>query len=78
MSRVAILMGSNSDMPLMKPASDMLTELGIEHEVRVMSAHRTPARTCAFAEKARENGIRYLNVPLNLFSPADELGEPKD
>jgi 5-(carboxyamino)imidazole ribonucleotide mutase len=56
-SRVAIMMGSRSDFDLMKPASELLDELGIEHEVRVMSAHRTPERTAAFAAAGRENGI---------------------
>jgi 5-(carboxyamino)imidazole ribonucleotide mutase len=55
--RVAILMGSKSDLDLMRPASELLTELGIDHEVRIMSAHRTPARTAAYAAAARDNGI---------------------
>lgn len=55
--RVAILMGSKSDLDLMKPASQLLSELGIDHEVRIMSAHRTPERTAAFAAKGREDGI---------------------
>lgn len=41
----------------MTPASEMLTELGIEHQVRIMSAHRTPERTAELAHSARENGI---------------------
>lgn len=59
-TRVAILMGSKSDLDLMKPASDVLDELGISHQVRVMSAHRTPARTMEFVTKARESGIEVL------------------
>jgi 5-(carboxyamino)imidazole ribonucleotide mutase len=59
-ARVAILMGSKSDLELMQPASDLLTQLDIPHEVRVLSAHRTPARTAEFARQARENGIRVL------------------
>jgi 5-(carboxyamino)imidazole ribonucleotide mutase len=56
-SRVAILMGSRSDEELVRPASDALTKLGIPHELRVMSAHRTPGDTAAFASSARERGI---------------------
>lgn len=57
---VAILMGSKSDMPLMTPASDMLKELGIKHQVRIMSAHRTPERTAKLATSARENNIGVI------------------
>jgi 5-(carboxyamino)imidazole ribonucleotide mutase len=53
-------MGSKSDRELMQPASDVLKELGIPHEVRVLSAHRTPARTSEFARTARERGIKVL------------------
>lgn len=56
-SRVAILMGSRSDEELVRPAADALTKLGIAHELRIMSAHRTPADTAAFAASARERGI---------------------
>lgn len=60
MTAVAILMGSKSDRELMQPASDMLKELGIAHEVRVLSAHRTPERTSEFAKTARERGIKVM------------------
>lgn len=59
-SQVAILMGSRSDAELVRPASDALTKLGITHELRVMSAHRTPADTSAFASSARERGVRVF------------------
>lgn len=58
--KVAILMGSKSDLELVKPAAEVLAELGIEHEMRIMSAHRTPERTAAFAAAARDNGIRVF------------------
>lgn len=58
--KVAILMGSKSDLELVEPAAEVLAELGIGHEIRVMSAHRTPERTAAFAASARENGIGVL------------------
>ncbi len=60
MNRVAILMGSSSDLPLMQPATEVLEELEVEFEVRVMSAHRTPARTAEFAMGARKRGVRVF------------------
>jgi phosphoribosylaminoimidazole carboxylase PurE protein len=55
--RVAILMGSKSDMEEMQRASKMLEELGIGHEVVVTSAHRSPEQTAEYAKSARERGI---------------------
>jgi len=60
MSKVAILMGSASDLPALQPAIDTLAELGIPVEVRVLSAHRTPARAIEFAAGARTAGYRVL------------------
>ena len=57
---VAILMGSKSDLDAMRPAADLLAELGVPHVVRVLSAHRTPERTAEFARGARERGIKVL------------------
>ena len=57
---VAIIMGSNSDLPIMRQASDVLDELGIGNEVGIMSAHRTPDRTLAFAGGAAERGIKVI------------------
>lgn len=54
--KVAILMGSVKDRDKMEPAAAVLSELGIEHEVFVMSAHRTPARVAEFAAGARTAG----------------------
>ena len=54
--KVAILMGSEKDMGKMEPAADVLTEFGVEHEVLVMSAHRTPKAVAEFATQARANG----------------------
>ncbi len=58
--KVAILMGSEKDAPKMDPASQVLDEFGVEHEVHVMSAHRTPDRVAAFASSARDNGYGVL------------------
>ncbi len=57
---VAILMGSKSDLELLQPGIDLLTQLGVAHQVRVMSAHRTPERTAAFAAGARQAGFRVM------------------
>jgi 5-(carboxyamino)imidazole ribonucleotide mutase len=57
---VAIIMGSQSDWPTMKHASDMLAELGVAHEKRIISAHRTPERLYAFARGAREAGYKVI------------------
>jgi len=57
---VGILMGSESDKPRMAGASDVLTELGVPHEVLVLSAHRSPAEVGAYAEGAQAKGIRVL------------------
>jgi 5-(carboxyamino)imidazole ribonucleotide mutase len=54
--KVAVLMGSNSDKEQMAPAADTLARYGIEADVRVMSAHRTPAVVAEFASSARDNG----------------------
>lgn len=57
---VAIVMGSASDLEVMRPAADALAELGIDCEVRVLSAHRTPDEAIAFARQAADRGIRVL------------------
>ncbi len=57
MKKVAIIMGSESDMAVVKKAVLKLEELGIENEVHVYSAHRTPEESRAFALSARENGF---------------------
>jgi len=58
--RVAILMGSASDWPTMKAAADVLDELGIGHEARVASAHRTPDRHREFVTRAEERGFEVI------------------
>ena len=58
--KVAILMGSEKDLPAMQGAADVLVELGIEHDLQVMSAHRTPERVAEFATGAREAGYGVI------------------
>lgn len=58
--RVGVLMGSKSDLPSMRGAAEALAELGVRAEVRVVSAHRTPAEMLAYGEGAADRGIRVL------------------
>ncbi len=58
--KVAVLMGSPNDGPKMAPASEVLAEFGVEVEVHVMSAHRTPEVVSAFAGAARDNGYAAI------------------
>ncbi|MEZ5825095.1 MAG: 5-(carboxyamino)imidazole ribonucleotide mutase [Geminicoccaceae bacterium] len=57
---VAIVMGSTSDWPTMQHAAAVLDELGIAHDDRVVSAHRTPERLYEFAKGARDEGFRVI------------------
>lgn len=60
MPLVGVLMGSKSDLPTMQACLDTLSELGIEHEHCVMSAHRTPAKVQEYASNAEGRGIEVL------------------
>ena len=57
---VGIIMGSQSDWPTMQHAAEMLERLGVAHETRIISAHRTPDRLAAYAKGARERGLRVI------------------
>ncbi|CAM9407930.1 unnamed protein product [Choristocarpus tenellus] len=57
---VGIIMGSDSDLPTMKAAADILEEFGVPHEVTIVSAHRTPERMFTYARKARGRGLRVI------------------
>lgn len=58
--RVALLMGSKSDLPKLQPCLDVLKELGLEVEVRVMSAHRTPEVVAEFSGQAESRGLEVI------------------
>lgn len=58
--KVAVIMGSDSDLPVVRGTLGMLGKLGIAAEAHVMSAHRTPEQACAFAKNARENGFGVI------------------
>ncbi len=57
---VAIIMGSDSDWPVMKAAAQMLADLGVAYEAKVVSAHRTPDLMFAFAENAAQEGFQVI------------------
>ena len=65
---VAIIMGSNSDWPILEPAEKTLKEFGVEVEVIVASAHRTPDVVHEFAAGARNRGVEVL-LPLPVLLP---------
>ena len=58
--KVAVIMGAESDLPVVKKAVEQLDRLGVERIVRVLSAHRTPEEACAFARDARKNGYGVI------------------
>ncbi len=58
--RVGIVMGSDSDLAVMQAAAEALAEFSIPHEVRVVSAHRTPRAMLAYAETAAERGVQVI------------------
>ncbi len=60
MAKVALLMGSKSDFPVVKPAVKVLKDFGVETEVRVISAHRTPEEAHEFAAGAKERGVEVI------------------
>lgn len=57
---VGIIMGSDSDLPVMSKAAEMLDKLGVEYELTVVSAHRTPDRLYNYAKTAEERGIKVI------------------
>jgi len=58
--QVGIIMGSQSDLPVMQGAADLLKELGIRYEITVVSAHRTPVRMLEYAQQAADRGIQVI------------------
>lgn len=57
---VGIIMGSDSDLPTMREAAAILAELGVPYEMSVLSAHRTPRQSIAYAETAWQRGLRVI------------------
>lgn len=83
---VAIVMGSESDLPVVKGATEVLNDFGIPFDIRVLSAHRTPDETAEFAAGARERGVKvfiaaaggaaHLGGVIAAFSPLPVIGVP--
>jgi 5-(carboxyamino)imidazole ribonucleotide mutase len=59
-AKVGIIMGSQSDWPIMKNAADTLTKLGVPFETRIVSAHRTPDRLFDYAKSAKDRGLQII------------------
>lgn len=57
---IALVLGSDSDLPQVEPALEILREFAVPHTVRILSAHRTPDQAVAFARSARADGLRVL------------------
>lgn len=60
MNQVAIIMGSDSDLPVMQPAAEILKSFGIPFELTIVSAHRTPQRLVKYATQAKERGLKVI------------------
>lgn len=58
--KVAVVMGSDSDFPVVKKAGEVLKEFGVPFEMRVLSAHRSPVQVAEFAKSARDNGFGVI------------------
>jgi 5-(carboxyamino)imidazole ribonucleotide mutase len=84
--QVGIIMGSDSDLPTMQGAIDILREFGVPHEVRVVSAHRTPADMAEYAQNAHLRGLKVIiagaggaaHLPgmVAAYSPLPVIGVP--
>lgn len=86
MIEVGIVMGSDSDLPVMQLAADILSEFGIKYELDIVSAHRTPQKLFTYAEEAHERDIKVIiagaggaaHLPgmLAAISPLPIIGVP--
>ena len=57
---VSIIMGSDSDLPIMKDCAKFLDEMGISYEVKILSVHRTPEKATEYANELKENGVKVI------------------
>jgi len=84
--KVGILMGSDSDLPVMQEAAEILQDLGIEHEVKIISAHRSPHLAIDYAKGAEDAGVEVIiagaggaaHLPgvIAAFTPVPVIGVP--
>ena len=58
--QIAIIMGSKSDWPVMQTARDILNEFDIPHEIKILSAHRTPDKAIEFGKSAKDKGLKVI------------------
>ena len=72
MAKVAILMGSNSDLPVVKGAIDQLKKFDIDFEAHVISAHRTPYDAESFAKNAKKSGGKVIIAAAGKAAPAPQ------
>ena len=66
MKKIAVIMGSDSDLPVVKKATDILEAFGVPYEVHVFSAHRTPVEAAEFTKAARKNGFGAIIAAAGL------------
>ena len=76
MIKVGIVMGSDSDMPVMKKTADTLKELGIEFEMSIISAHREPDLFFRYAKGAKERGLKVLIAGAGMAAICPECSPP--
>ena len=69
MTKVGIVMGSDSDLPVMAKAADVLKQLGIEYEMRIISAHREPDVFFEYAKTAEEKGLKVIIAGMAAHLP---------
>ena len=74
MNQVAIIMGSDSDLPVMQPAADFLKSMGISFELTIVSAHRTPQRMMSYATKAKKRGFKVIIAGAGGAAPSARHG----
>ena len=72
MAKVGILMGSDSDLPVMKKAADMLEKFGIEYEMTIISAHRMPDVFVDYATKAEERGVEVIIADIEKLKMQEQ------
>ena len=76
MAKVGIVMGSDSDMPIMSKAADILEKLGIDYEIKIISAHREPDVFFEYAKTAEEKGFKVIIAGAGMAAHLPVIGIP--
>lgn len=76
--KVGIIMGSQSDWPTMKEAANILDELGVEYEAKIVSAHRTPDRLWSYGKSAADRGLQVIIAGSRRCGPPARHGRLQD